>query len=247
MSYLLFHEFQNQFPVGTIPFEYGGQAVIFKSKQIFAVKKFDDIIDFVIELNFLLVCNHPCILKPIAWSWNGSNGYIAMPLGQNLQQAIIQKKISIYCAIQDLKSAIDYMKFKKITHHDIHLTNIIFFNGKAMLIDFGCAELNADIDYDYRNLYMAYQELNEIDPFVENLLSKSLLIKPNKSEVKLEPEQLINKCLNLIDHNDTDLPLLKYVCNKLIKRQSIDYDHADSNQMIIEILFLTHCQVYTSF
>ena len=98
-----------------------------------------DLNSFIRELNFYASVTHPCIMKPIGWSYDEDHLYLIMPKGKDLQEAFDDDEISIEQIIADAVSAIACVNSINLCHCDIKNTNFVLLNGRAVLIDPGIA------------------------------------------------------------------------------------------------------------
>src|ERR1700712_5456873 len=126
IEYLLPEEFKKRYPISTEHMASGGQGKIYKSGK-YAIKVFKkcNIFELMAELNYYAFLCHPCILKPLAWTFN-KNGYIAMPLGIDIKEAYESKLITIEEIVSDTLSAISYMHSLNVIHYDVKSSNIIY-------------------------------------------------------------------------------------------------------------------------
>lgn len=237
MMFIEFNEFANHFPISNKWFASGGQGKIFKSNSSYAIKVFDDIVDFANEIHFVSKLDHSHILKPIAWSFDGKDAYLAMPLGKTLQKAIDDNDISKKLAVEQLQLAINYLHDMTIVHGDIDFDNAVLYNQKAMLIDFGCAQYSNDFYKDEKRLDIQLEKNEYTRGFKRSLLS-------NERQMEL----LIKRCLahKNLDFKKIDLALLKLTCYQLTYRKYIDMENEyDFNHMVIDILKITNCTVFS--
>jgi serine/threonine protein kinase len=99
----------------------------------------------IMELGFLTMVDHPCILRPIAWSFNPFYApdktavLMAMPKAQKIVDALKEGKITIEEIVSDTMSAAEYLNLQGIAHCDYKPQNMVYHDGKAKLIDFGLA------------------------------------------------------------------------------------------------------------
>ena len=121
----------------------GGFGSVYSSRNPkFVVKHIPSICKFLKELNNYTSISHPCILKPVAWTFSskgspaGENvGMIAMPRGIDLRTAYKEGKISIEEIVSDTLSAIAFMNSRGIGYCDNKPANMIYLDGKAQIID----------------------------------------------------------------------------------------------------------------
>ena len=126
----------------------GSFGIIYANDK-YAIKKFAYIKDLITELNIYSIVKHPCILHPIAWSVINDNGFMVMPRGKSIRDALNEHKITIEEVISDTLSAISFMNSLGLAHRDIKPDNMIFVD-RCMIIDMGLAAkciLNKDGQY----------------------------------------------------------------------------------------------------
>ena len=139
-------------------YDSGTYGTIYKSGTKYVIKEFEKSfthLDLSKELNFYSSINHPCIIKPLAWTVKNHKGYIIMKKGKDIKDAFNEKDINMEQIICDTLSAIGFLNSNGIAHCDIKPQNIIFHKGKAKLIDMGIckyAELNIDDEYYINDL-----------------------------------------------------------------------------------------------
>lgn len=204
IEYLEPHIFKERYPLGKY-INGGGQANVYASGEKYAVKQFhlNGILELLTELNYSVLLDHPCILKPFAWTFD-IRGYIAMPLGQDITQAYRDKLISIEEIVSDTLSAITYIFKLKIVHYDIKTSNILYHEGKATIIDMGLStvcKVEDRIQRDIFALARCYYELITSDyrlskfetgiTHVDWFLDKAYMDKPLEEILASIPKQLI--------------------------------------------------------
>ncbi len=238
--YLPFADFIIKFPMSTKLFDNGGQGQLFTSRDLFLVKKFHVICDFANELNYSSQLNHPCILRPLNWSFDGRNGYIAMYKGEKLKEAYSANQISMKEIICDLLSALQYLHNLNICHNDIKLRNMIFFKKRAMLIDLGCASNENYYDNDIEHIRYCFDQLFALDDNSRKISSYLKRLKnidtdalksqcgfilfdksikfPNRSFSCInksdQKQDLMERCLEKVQTENIDL--LQYIVKKLV-------------------------------
>ncbi len=244
--YMEFSKFQLKFPIETECFACGSQGDVYESKNIFAVKIFvDSMVDFVIEIDFLCRVSHPNILKPIAWSFDGFKGYLAMPLGKPITEIK-----DIQNAMIELKSAIDYLHSLNIVHGDIRLHNTISLNGKAVLIDFGYAAFSSDVN-EFKHDLNCLDEIGQMLFKFQNKEYQSVFIDcillSNRKHFEPDGKRLVNQCLSLCSSKNIDLDFLTLICDKIVMEDRFTTENKEMKTMIFEIMILTNCQVFSRF
>ena len=147
ISYLSYEDMEKLYPKGPL-LGSGATGTVYSSGE-YVIKVFNKDITFsgiAIEIDIYVSNNHPCIMKPVAWSYNLTphlTSYLVMPKGQDIIKAYKDSKITMAQIIFDTLSAVDYLHSKGITHHDIKPGNMVYHNdgkgGKCKLIDMGTA------------------------------------------------------------------------------------------------------------
>lgn len=159
IDYLDINEFNSQYPILLDhQLAEGTEGDVYLSKNGYAIKKFKavkgfatDVIQHTIkEVNIYSLVSHPCILKPLYWTFDNGIGYTVMPLGIDIEKAYNEKQISIEEIVSDTVSAISYLCSEGLAHCDIKPSNMIYHDGKAKIIDMGFArkaKLGTDAKY----------------------------------------------------------------------------------------------------
>lgn len=146
--YLPYEEFKHRYPLEEKEFNKGAFGKIYLSLPKYVVKVFEPDIqlnDLCIELNAYSTNIHPCILKPLAWSVDNTQGLLAMKKGDDIMDAYQAGKITIQQIIFDTLSAITFLNSRGIAHCDIKPPNMIFHKGKCKMIDMGLSR-KAELD-----------------------------------------------------------------------------------------------------
>lgn len=126
---------------------------VFCTQNNHVIKRFKKdplLVDFIMELNAYAMISHPCIIKPLFWTVVHNRGYFIMEQGIGIIEAYQQKLITIDEIICDTLSAIHFLNTNGFFHGDIKAPNMIFYDGKAKLIDLGLtrrAYLNTNGEY----------------------------------------------------------------------------------------------------
>jgi hypothetical protein len=140
----------------------GSQGAIYDSKSDgFVVKIISNLPDFIPEVTASARLNHYAILKPIGWSYNDITHeyYLILPKGIPIILALFNGLISLEKTVLDILSAVVHANQRKITHNDIHHTNMIYHNGHAKLIDFGYSSYdNGNGFYDIRRCIQSIRD-----------------------------------------------------------------------------------------
>src|SRR5579883_3087926 len=83
----------------------GGSGAVFRSGDKYIVKEYIDVNnkfeEFVEELDIYAAFEHPCILKPVAWTINEGTPLLAMERGEDIVEAYRLGKITIRQIIYD--------------------------------------------------------------------------------------------------------------------------------------------------
>ena len=169
ITYKPLAEFNRVYPLG-VKLGQGTYGSIYKS-GIFAIKKIA-LDEAISELNAYATIYHPCINRPVSWSYDkeDENAYIAMPLGTDLANAYRAGSITIEQIISDTLSAIAHLNKLGVVHRDIKPGNMIFHDGNAKIIDMGlsgAATLFSDGKYRIKGI--AYTPSHKDPEYVETL------------------------------------------------------------------------------
>lgn len=114
--------------------------VVKKCKQI------QDIASFVNELSAHAQLRNPCILAPKCWSVDGNEGAFVFPRGTDILTAYLRKWITIEQIFSDVITAMTFLHEAHWIHGDISPLNMLYWQGKCMLIDFGAARRSTPND-----------------------------------------------------------------------------------------------------
>lgn len=160
-AYLLPTEFKQKYPMSKIKLGHGIDGTVYKCGD-YAIKVLesgnsDGALTFFKELNYYTLLNHPCILKPIAWTLDNF-GYLLLPLGIKLIDAYNTNLITADQIISDTLSALTYMLSLGVNHCDLHDENMIYHEGRVKIIDMGFAS-PYEIGLDICTLLRAYCKL----------------------------------------------------------------------------------------
>lgn len=169
IPYLEFDTSTGEYPLGT-ELSRGSYGAVYSSGE-YAVKIF--ILDeAIIELDVYARFFHPCINRPVAWSYNSRNKqcYMAMPLGLSITEAYLAGRISIAHIVSDTLSAVGYLNRGGLAHRDIKPANIIYHDGYAKIIDVGLATTATLFsDNKYRTRGTAYTPYYKDPEYVEDI------------------------------------------------------------------------------
>ena len=154
IPFIPYEKFIKKYPVTSTERKEGGYAEVFFGDS-YAIKIYPpdiSLTELSKELNIYNIAEHQCIVKPLAWTFENSIGYLAMPRGKELVQAYKDGDISLRRIIFDILSAVTYLNEATIAHKDIKTSNILYFkeDNRCKLIDMGLASfalLNDDREY----------------------------------------------------------------------------------------------------
>lgn len=138
MGFIDFKEFKQLYKLDRVIYNENENTIYDEGEYI--VKDTQMFGNFLIELNFYQYFNHPCIMKIIHYTYNNNTFYFSSRKGENIIDAYIENKITIEEIASDLISAITFLHSNGVGHFDIKEDNIIYLDGKAMLIDFELTE-----------------------------------------------------------------------------------------------------------
>jgi serine/threonine protein kinase len=112
------------------------------------------------EVNIFSMISHPCIIQLEDWTFENTKNelYISLPKGESIIKAIYYGRITMEKVQKDLFSAMNFLNKNGIAHCDLKPPNMVFFNGKACLIDFGLVQLANLYDEGYFINGIAYTE-----------------------------------------------------------------------------------------
>jgi serine/threonine protein kinase len=195
----------------------GGSGKVFKSGNKYVVKVYGDdpenYADFVEELDIYAAFEHPCILKPIAWTINEGVPLLAMGRGENIMEAYRLGKIPIERIIYDTCSAIEFLNSNGIMHADIKPQNMLYklVEGKprCFMIDMGLArkaELNKSISDEKSNMSVFYSKptyyLKDIAYTVTYRDPEYVIGQPNN--MNAEVYSLVASYMAILEGKDAD-------------------------------------------
>lgn len=154
IPFIPYEKFIKKYPVTSTERKEGGYAEVFFGDS-YAIKIYPadpSLTELSKELNIYNIAEHQCIVKPLAWTFESSIGYLVMPRGKDLVQAYKDGDISLKRIIFDILSAVTYLNEATIAHKDIKTSNILYFkeDDRCKLIDMGLASfalLNDDREY----------------------------------------------------------------------------------------------------
>jgi serine/threonine protein kinase len=168
--YLGYQEFNKRFPQQKY-LSKGISSYVYTSLENTVVKviKSQDVEDVllgaVVELDVYFRLDHPSFLPLLAWTYFYSNGEIevriALPQGTKLQG-----QLPFHQVLSDILSGLRYLHSNGIAHNDVKLANIIVYENRARLIDFG---LSSPLTYcgDQLVIETPLHTVNYRDPEIE--------------------------------------------------------------------------------
>ena len=137
---------------------YKRKGIEYAVKTIIVKNKSDEIAqDFLFEINCFKRCNHNNVVKMIDFFSDFSNKkrnmhYIIMELGINSLDKVLEedeiKEVNIKPMIYEIICGLQHILNQSIITGDIKPGNIIIFNNKIGISDFGLAQINACIKKD---------------------------------------------------------------------------------------------------
>lgn len=193
IEYLEPEEFKKKYPISD-KIGSGRQGDVYKSRE-YAVKIFKDLFNkFINELATYMTLNHPCIMQPTSWTFD-KVGYIAMPLGSNIKEAYEHKLISAQEIISDTFSAIQYMHSIGLSHYDIREDNIIYYKGRAIIIDMAQTihHTQGDSEYESHSLLISYYTITTGDKSNKGFILKSGIEDLDSFMQKIQSSGIIPK------------------------------------------------------
>lgn len=158
MPYLEPFEFKNKYLDYTQATKVGqgGYGSVF-STQTHIVKVQQRLSNFVKELNICSAYDHPCIVYVEDWTVEKINyNYVyvfSQPRGIPIIEAIQKRLVSLKQVITDIYSALKFLHSVGVIHLDVKPQNMVYLNGRVMLIDFGLAVYG----YSYENGLFSYR------------------------------------------------------------------------------------------
>lgn len=179
------------------------------------VVKIQDMFDvFLNEINIYSMIDHPCVMKIKHISFGTYAGkfvyYMSLPKGISIMDAYQNKLITIKEIISDIISVLSLMYVNGIGYFDMKENNIIFYDGKANLIDFGLARLTCKAsDGDFYDTMYGFADNYKDPQFKEGCLNsiKSDLYAFAKAIIKIYKNESNNDVypdLNCVDELNTN-------------------------------------------
>jgi serine/threonine protein kinase len=102
------------------------------------ISTFSELSATVHELNYYACLSHPNIATVTAWAYSpGRATFIALNRGISVKEALSTGQTTLLQVARDVISALDFLHRHEIVHKDIKEANMIFFEGRTQLIDFG--------------------------------------------------------------------------------------------------------------
>ena len=147
--YLPPNQFESLYPEDEVIISSGGR--VYYTEDGNNVVKADTINERYIlsEIFFLTSISHPNIVEILNFTFADNEFKFAMKRGMTIRSALIAEKITINEVITDVMSALLFLHSNGIAHGDIKLDNIIYLDGRAILIDFGLARRGYRVENTY--------------------------------------------------------------------------------------------------
>jgi len=139
--YLLFEEFKKLYS-----FSFKGEEKVYVGSD-YVVKRGDIFNNIAYPCMF----KHPNIINILAYTQKENEEYMTIPKGESILKAYKSGKISLKQIAYDIAAALNALHENKICHNDVKPENIIFLDGKAVLIDFGVSSRAIYYDKGYGN------------------------------------------------------------------------------------------------
>ena len=118
---------------------------------------------FIRECNVLSICDHPNIMSvaDITMDNNLAKFAIKIPLGDS--DLLKAKNVDIISVLKDIASGLYYLEQNNIIHGDLKPENIIMFDGKAVIADFGLVKFESNlIPFDEELTTMCWKSPEEL-------------------------------------------------------------------------------------
>lgn len=174
-------EFKRLYPIGDIlgqgaygtVYESGDNAVKIISKPDDSFANFSALV----EVDVYSRLRHPCILPLLNYAIDGETFLLAFPLAIEIAEALDKGLITKQEVRGDIINALFFLHSGGVAHRDIKSQNVLFYNGHAVLIDFGIAE---DIINTYEGqfikgeAYSGYYRDPQYDTFEYNSIKVEL-------------------------------------------------------------------------
>ena len=142
-NYLEYAQFKRKYPIGRKISEgsfhnlYESGSYMINELSI-SEPKFEA---FIREIDFYSAHDHPCILKIIDFSFDSfaKKTYFSIPKAQNIIDAYTKDLITLRQIASDLIDVLQFLHSDAVAHRNIKPANVVYFEGKACLINFGIA------------------------------------------------------------------------------------------------------------
>jgi serine/threonine protein kinase len=232
MKFLRPREFSLEFPLDGTSFVSGSYGKVYTSttsKGSFAVKVCEDKIidtinfDVILELNCYASVKHDCLIDVVAWTYNGSRTFFAMPKGIDIRTAYMSKLITAEQIVSDTLSCIAYLHSQSIIHGDVKPSNIVFLNGRAVLIDMGLTRMTIESGgrkYFNRMAYSPCYRNPEYSPHQWNLIECELYaLAKTWYHIFTDTECIFNNALSFSYDDDPRINELLQEMKKPVKER----------------------------
>ncbi|GIW23406.1 MAG: hypothetical protein KatS3mg068_2413 [Candidatus Sericytochromatia bacterium] len=200
---------------------------------------------FLAEANILKKLVHPNIVSVYDFFIEDDDAYIVMEWieGKTLRELRKENKdISVNDVLNiifQICSAIDYAHYQNIIHKDIKPENIIYNNGRIIIIDFGLANLfeTSENNNGYGTaIYMAPEQINNngiidqrVDIFSIGVLAYELLTDSYPFEPEIIMNKYFSKKVNIIEPCEINYSVSKNLSNCILKAIKINPEERYSN------------------
>lgn len=228
----------------------GTYGEVFASANKLSIVKASDITEyphfeaFIRELDFYSSFDHPCIFKISHFSYNEANerSYFAMPKGMNIREAYKAKKITLRQIASDLLDILKFLNNNAIAHCDLKPANVVYYDGKAYLIDYGLAKhcdsyqsgeivfTGAAYTTGYRDPEVDFKSFNSIKCDLYALAKTLWAIDNDDDSI---PENNIYT-LTPLKNKDPDMDNFLQLCTLPLKQRSFANDPILTKHKIIE-------------
>jgi len=156
---------------------------------------------FINEIDLYARLDHPCLPKVNAFSMDDQGkGYLTLSKGINIQRAYNEGLISLEAIATDMIEVLMFLHEHAIAHCDIKPGNMIYYQGRACLIDFGLAQrcflyqsgdpvwMGSAYTVGFRDPNIIFSGLNSIKTDLYALGKSLILIHDNEPYFKLTSE-----------------------------------------------------------
>jgi serine/threonine protein kinase len=143
MAYLTPDNFRKLYPYDEKYIDEGVYAKIYTKDDVnYVIKKItvNHIESEVREINHLTRLQHTNMIKMLNWTFD-VNLYIALEKGKSIKREWAKGNISTRKIISDLLTVIKFLHDNLVCHLDVTLSNVVYIDGRAVLIDFGLSKM----------------------------------------------------------------------------------------------------------